>query len=106
MWISRKLLVFCVQFAEVVVVQLVVDLLYSMLCNKSATNRSKCSLGLNAYLQRNSACVRADFGLSNVYKEDEPLKTHCGSPEYAAPELFDGTKTYGPEIDIWSLYVL
>ena len=45
----------------------------------------------------------ADFGLSNVYKEDEPLKTHCGSPEYAAPELFDGTKTYGPEIDIWSL---
>ena len=46
-----------------------------------------------------------DFGLSNVYKEDEPLKTHCGSPEYAAPELFDGTKTYGPEIDIWSLYV-
>jgi len=44
-----------------------------------------------------------DFGLSNVYKEDEPLKTHCGSPEYAAPELFDGTKTYGPEIDIWSL---
>jgi len=44
-----------------------------------------------------------DFGLSNVYKDDEPLKTHCGSPEYAAPELFDGTKTYGPEIDIWSL---
>jgi len=41
-----------------------------------------------------------------VYKDDEPLKTHCGSPEYAAPELFDGTKTYGPEIDIWSLYVL
>jgi len=49
-------------------------------------------------------CVlRLDFGLSNVYKDDEPLKTHCGSPEYAAPELFDGTKTYGPEIDIWSL---
>ena len=47
-------------------------------------------------------CV-ADFGLSNVYREDEPLRTHCGSPEYAAPELFVLGKTYGPEIDIWSL---
>jgi len=45
----------------------------------------------------------ADFGLSNIYKDDELLKTHCGSPEYAAPELFDGSKAYGPEIDIWSL---
>ena len=46
---------------------------------------------------------RADFGLSNIYKEEDPLKTHCGSPEYAAPELFVVGKTYGPEIDIWSL---
>ena len=48
----------------------------------------------------------ADFGLSNIYKDDDPLKTHCGSPEYAAPELFDGVRTYGPEIDIWSLLVI
>ena len=44
-----------------------------------------------------------DFGLSNIYKADEPLKTRCGSPEYAAPELFVVGKTYGPEIDIWSM---
>ena len=45
----------------------------------------------------------ADFGLSNLWKADEPLHTHCGSPEYAAPELFVVGKTYGPEVDIWSM---
>jgi 5'-AMP-activated protein kinase catalytic alpha subunit len=28
-----------------------------------------------------------DFGLSNTYKKDELLKTACGSPCYAAPEV-------------------
>lgn len=46
-----------------------------------------------------------DFGLSNVYDEDNPLRTHCGSPEYAAPELFVAGKHYGPEVDLWSLSV-
>ena len=47
-------------------------------------------------------CV-SDFGLSNIYKADDPLRTRCGSPEYAAPELYVVGRTYGPEIDIWSL---
>jgi 5'-AMP-activated protein kinase catalytic alpha subunit len=28
-----------------------------------------------------------DFGLSNTYKNGELLKTACGSPCYAAPEV-------------------
>ena len=44
-----------------------------------------------------------DFGLSNTFSTDCLLKTHCGSPEYAAPELFISDKEYGPEVDIWSL---
>lgn len=44
-----------------------------------------------------------DFGLSNLYSEENPLHTHCGSPEYAAPELFVADKKYGPEVDLWSL---
>jgi 5'-AMP-activated protein kinase catalytic alpha subunit len=28
-----------------------------------------------------------DFGLSNTYKKNELLKTACGSPCYAAPEV-------------------
>lgn len=30
------------------------------------------------------------------------MNTHCGSPEYAAPELFLGDEHYGPAVDIWS----
>ena len=29
-----------------------------------------------------------DFGLSNMYEGDETLKTACGSPCYAAPEVY------------------
>ncbi|KAI4502656.1 hypothetical protein M0802_002568 [Mischocyttarus mexicanus] len=47
-----------------------------------------------------------DFGLSNIYRNEDPLKTHCGSPEYAAPELFVVGKKYGPEVDFWSLGVV
>ncbi|OXU24251.1 hypothetical protein TSAR_003768 [Trichomalopsis sarcophagae] len=47
-----------------------------------------------------------DFGLSNVHDCANPLKTQCGSPEYAAPELFVRGKKYGPEVDLWSLGVI
>ncbi|XP_072170246.1 uncharacterized protein [Diadema setosum] len=46
-----------------------------------------------------------DFGLSNQCDPDELYKTHCGSPEYAAPELYIAGRDYGPEVDIWSLGV-
>ncbi|XP_029653610.2 NUAK family SNF1-like kinase 1 [Octopus sinensis] len=47
-----------------------------------------------------------DFGLSNTFSKDNLMKTHCGSPEYAAPELFNPSEKYGPEIDIWSLGII
>ena len=43
----------------------------------------------------------ADFGFSNYYTPGEQLATWCGSPPYAAPEVFEGKKYIGPEIDIW-----
>lgn len=43
----------------------------------------------------------SDFGFSNWFKPDGKLSTWCGSPPYAAPELFAGTPYVGPEVDIW-----
>lgn len=47
-----------------------------------------------------------DFGLSNTYKEGETLKTACGSPCYAAPEMIAGHRYEGLGVDIWSCGVI
>jgi carbon catabolite-derepressing protein kinase len=48
----------------------------------------------------------ADFGLSNQMKDGDFLKTSCGSPNYAAPEVIRGGLYTGPEIDVWSCGVI
>ncbi|KAJ6851490.1 SNF1-related protein kinase catalytic subunit alpha KIN10-like [Iris pallida] len=48
----------------------------------------------------------ADFGLSNIMRDGHFLKTSCGSPNYAAPEVISGKLYAGPEIDVWSCGVI
>ncbi|KAM3273509.1 hypothetical protein ACQJBY_043008 [Aegilops geniculata] len=48
----------------------------------------------------------ADFGLSNVMHDGHFLKTSCGSPNYAAPEVISGKLYAGPEVDVWSCGVI
>ncbi|CAL9071283.1 unnamed protein product [Musa textilis] len=48
----------------------------------------------------------ADFGLSNVMRDGHFLKTSCGSPNYAAPEVISGKLYAGPEVDVWSCGVI
>ncbi|XP_014240999.1 serine/threonine-protein kinase SIK3-like isoform X2 [Cimex lectularius] len=60
----------------------------------------------NLLLDANMKIKLADFGFSNEFEAGDKLKTWCGSPPYAAPELFQGVQYDGPKADIWSLGVV
>ncbi|XP_039224417.1 serine/threonine-protein kinase SIK1 [Crotalus tigris] len=60
----------------------------------------------NLLLDANMNIKLADFGFGNFYKSGEPRSTWCGSPPYAAPEVFEGKEYEGPYLDIWSLGVV
>lgn len=60
----------------------------------------------NLLIDWNNNIRIVDFGLSNTYKKGDVLKTACGSPCYAAPEMI-ANKTYnGLDVDIWSCGVI
>ncbi|KAL3841135.1 hypothetical protein ACJIZ3_025726 [Penstemon smallii] len=48
----------------------------------------------------------ADFGLGNSMRDGYFLKTSCGSPNYAAPEIIKGQLYAGPEVDVWSCGII
>ena len=51
--------------------------------------------------------VITDFGFANnCTGQEDLLRTCCGSPCYAAPELLVGTEYVGPAVDIWSCGVV
>ncbi|KAK2196349.1 bifunctional Serine-threonine-protein kinase [Babesia duncani] len=71
----------------------------------------------NIMLDRNKNVKIGDFGLSNImrfvvglcmqnYRNGECLKTPCGSPNYASPEVICGKYYSGPEVDIWSCGII
>ncbi|GFR75317.1 LOW QUALITY PROTEIN: serine/threonine-protein kinase SIK3-like [Elysia marginata] len=57
----------------------------------------------NLLLDANLNIKIADFGFSNFFTPNLPLKTWCGSPPYAAPELFEGVEYDAPKVDVWSV---
>lgn len=64
----------------------------------------------NLLLDQKGNLKITDFGLGNTYTGRNRLKTPCGSPSYAAPEMIAGKKYDPLKIDIWSsgiiLYVM
>jgi len=47
-----------------------------------------------------------DFGLSNTFQDGQLLKTACGSPCYAAPEMIAGQRYVPSLCDLWSCGVI
>ncbi|CAL8325603.1 unnamed protein product [Merluccius merluccius] len=60
----------------------------------------------NILLDQDLNVKLADFGLSNRYQKNSHLRTFCGSPLYASPEIVKGLPYLGPEVDCWALGVL
>lgn len=68
----------------------------------------------NMLLDHRNNIKIVDFGLSNTYSKShgedgivvERLKTACGSPCYAAPEMIAGKRYVGLKVDIWSSGVI
>ncbi|KAJ3105897.1 hypothetical protein HDU97_007396 [Phlyctochytrium planicorne] len=53
----------------------------------------------------NSDIVIADFGVANIDQGEDMLRTLCGSPAYAAPEVIKRSG-HGRPADIWSIGVI
>lgn len=66
-----------------------------------------CRGGCGQYIHLPSVSAQlADFGFSNTFEPNATLRTWCGSPPYAAPEVFLGQAYDGPRADIWSLGIM
>ncbi|VDM64138.1 unnamed protein product [Angiostrongylus costaricensis] len=60
----------------------------------------------NILLDKNNNVKIIDFGFSNMQAPSQLLRTWCGSPPYAAPELLLGKEYDGLKADMWSLGVI
>ena len=55
----------------------------------------------NLLLTNNKILKIIDFGLSHEFNGEDYLRTKCGSPSYAAPEIIKGLPYDGFKTDIW-----
>ncbi|EAU90539.1 CAMK/CAMKL/GIN4 protein kinase [Coprinopsis cinerea okayama7 len=62
----------------------------------------------NILLDENSNIKIADFGMAawQSNPDAETLRTSCGSPHYAAPEIINGQPYNGAAADIWSCGII
>ncbi|RYE96899.1 MAG: hypothetical protein EOO41_04105, partial [Methanobacteriota archaeon] len=61
----------------------------------------------NLFLSQGMEVRVGDFGLAaQLASKDERKRTICGTPNYIAPEILDGTHGHSFEVDTWALGVI
>ncbi|KZV71091.1 Pkinase-domain-containing protein [Peniophora sp. CONT] len=60
----------------------------------------------NVLLDERCRVKLGDFGFTREWDKGGFLETFCGTTGYASPEMLEGQKYVGPEVDVWSLGVI
>ena len=61
----------------------------------------------NILLDRETFQIKlADFGMAAMQPFGRFLNTHCGSPQYAAPELYSSRPYDGGQADVWNCGII
>lgn len=60
----------------------------------------------NVLLDEHCQVKLSDFGFTREFERGSLLETFCGTTGYASPEMLQGQKYLGPEVDVWSLGII
>ncbi|KAJ7319025.1 Pkinase-domain-containing protein [Mycena albidolilacea] len=60
----------------------------------------------NVLLDERCRVKLGDFGFTREFDKGSLMETFCGTTGYASPEMLQGRKYFGPEVDIWSLGII
>ncbi|KAF9044419.1 hypothetical protein BJ165DRAFT_1415679 [Panaeolus papilionaceus] len=60
----------------------------------------------NVLLDEHCRVKLGDFGFTREFDRSSLMETFCGTTGYASPEMLQGKKYQGPEVDVWSLGVI
>ena len=82
----------------------IVSALYYLHCNAVA-HRDVKPENILMLGDEHLTCRLSDFGLAKNFMND-PLKTSCGTQEYAALEILMGASEYSYQVDMWSVGVV
>ncbi|KAJ6611185.1 hypothetical protein B0H10DRAFT_1882913 [Mycena sp. CBHHK59/15] len=60
----------------------------------------------NVLLDERCRVKLGDFGFTREFERGSLMETFCGTTGYASPEMLQGRKYLGPEVDVWSLGII